>query len=69
MIGMIFKVHTLALIIRLSMRVIVAVMSIKASKKSILAGFQQATQAGPMCEEPMYGICFACQKLSFIPRL
>ena len=41
----------------------------KSLEKSILAGFQQATQAGPMCEEPMYGICFCLSKIEFHTRL
>jgi small GTP-binding protein len=27
-------------------------------KESIISGFQLATSAGPMCEEPMFGVCF-----------
>ncbi len=34
-------------------------------EKSILTGFQRAVQAGPMCEEPMYGICFCLSNIEF----
>ena len=37
----------------------------KTLEKSILAGFQRAVQAGPMCEEPMYGICFCVSNIEF----
>lgn len=30
---------------------------------SIVSGFQLATLAGPMCEEPLMGVCFIVQKL------
>ena len=29
---------------------------------SIIAGFQMATQAGPLCEEPMHGVCFIIEQ-------
>ncbi|XP_076444086.1 elongation factor-like GTPase 1 isoform X2 [Babylonia areolata] len=29
---------------------------------SIVAGFQMATQAGPLCEEPMQGVCFIVER-------
>lgn len=28
---------------------------------SVLTGFQAATNAGPMCEEPMMGVCFVIE--------
>eukprot|EP01029_Cantina_marsupialis_P014977 TRINITY_DN32821_c0_g1_i2.p1 TRINITY_DN32821_c0_g1~~TRINITY_DN32821_c0_g1_i2.p1 ORF type:complete len:239 (-),score=66.32 TRINITY_DN32821_c0_g1_i2:170-886(-) len=29
---------------------------------SIVSGFQAAADAGPLCEEPMYGVCFVLEK-------
>lgn len=29
---------------------------------SIISGFQLATLSGPMCEEPMMGVCFAVER-------
>ena len=60
-----FQSPYFSLIIRLSMRVIMMPSVYKSlGEKSILAGFQQASH-GPMCEEPMYGICFCLSKIEF----
>ncbi len=31
-----------------------------------LNGFNQATQAGPLCEEPMQGACFIIQNIEIV---
>lgn len=35
---------------------------IRQNDSSIMAGFQMATQAGPLCEEPLHGVCFAIER-------
>lgn len=35
---------------------------VKQNDSSIIAGFQMATQAGPLCEEPMQGVCFVIER-------
>lgn len=30
---------------------------------SIVSGFQVATSSGPLCEEPMYGVCFSIEQI------
>ncbi len=34
-------------------------------QNSVKSGFQLATAAGPMCREPMYGVCFMLEKVIF----
>ena len=36
-----------------------------AIEKSLIAGVQLATKAGPMCEEPMHGVCFCLDRVEF----
>ncbi|GJD09988.1 Elongation factor Tu GTP-binding domain-containing protein 1 [Galdieria sulphuraria] len=31
---------------------------------SIVSGFQVATSSGPLCEEPMYGVCFSIEQIT-----
>jgi len=33
--------------------------------KSIISGFQTATSAGPLCQEPLHGVCFVISKWTF----
>ena len=33
---------------------------------SLLNGFNQATKAGPLCEEPMQGACFIIQNIEIV---
>jgi ribosome assembly protein 1 len=40
----------------------VSILDIQAS---INSGFQQATQSGPLCNEPMMGVCFIVEKVEF----
>lgn len=35
---------------------------IRENDRSIMAGFQMATQAGPLCEEPLQGVCFVIER-------
>ncbi|KAK7465188.1 hypothetical protein BaRGS_00037651 [Batillaria attramentaria] len=35
---------------------------IRQNDSSIMAGFQMATQAGPLCEEPLHGVCFVIER-------
>eukprot|EP01027_Heterolobosea_sp_BB2_P009685 GEZU01014272.1.p2 GENE.GEZU01014272.1~~GEZU01014272.1.p2 ORF type:complete len:364 (-),score=168.83 GEZU01014272.1:105-1196(-) len=39
--------------------------SLKDLDSSIIAGFQLATAAGPLCEEPMMGVCFSIEDITF----
>lgn len=36
--------------------------TVREHDSSIIAGFQMATQAGPLCEEPMHGVCFIIER-------
>lgn len=36
---------------------------------SVVSGFQIATQAGPLCEEPMMGVCFIIEKWEMNDRI
>lgn len=35
---------------------------IRQNDSSVIAGFQLATQAGPLCEEPLQGVCFVIER-------
>lgn len=43
-----------------------ATSEIRQYDSSIIAGFQMATQAGPLCEEPMHGVCFIIEEWKYL---
>ncbi|RDD37770.1 Elongation factor-like GTPase 1 [Trichoplax sp. H2] len=36
---------------------------------SVITGFQLATLAGPLCEEPMMGVCFVIKEWTYLPSI
>lgn len=32
---------------------------------SLITGFQQSTASGPLCEEPLQGVCFVIEEVAF----
>jgi len=39
--------------------------SLREYDSAVVSGFQIATQSGPLCEEPMMGVCFIVEKWAF----